>query len=142
MRICSSCFSFRTRGCSRFESNAFFPLDDAALGNQGRDHNFHFTTEVHTRFLYQGGETFRFTGDDDLWVFINNRLAIDLGGVHGAQSDEIDLDARAGELRISTGNVYRLEFFHAERHTSESNFRVDTNLAFVNCGEIIPDRLQ
>ena len=127
-------------GVMTFESNSFFPLDGQGFGNEGNEHNFHFTTEVHTQFQYEGGETFRFTGDDDLWVFINDRLAIDLGGVHGAQSDEIQLDSRAGELGITPGNVYRLEFFHAERHTSESNFRVDTNLAFVNCGEVIDIR--
>ena len=122
-----------------FESNAFFPLDGSGFGNQGREHNFHFTTEVHTTFRYEGGETFEFTGDDDLWVFINGQLAIDLGGVHGAQNASVDLDASASMLGITPGNEYTLDFFHAERHTSESNFRVDTNLAFVNCGEIVPD---
>lgn len=122
-----------------FHSSAFFPLDDQGFGNEGNNHNYHFTTEVHTEFQYNGGETFTFVGDDDLWVFINGKLAIDLGGVHGAETDQIDLDAEAGTLGIQTGNIYPLDFFHAERHTTESNFRVDTNLAFVNCGTIVPD---
>jgi fibro-slime domain-containing protein len=121
-----------------FDSNSFFPLDGTGWGNQGRAHNYHFTTEVHTEFAYKGGETFRFTGDDDLFVFINRRLAIDLGGVHAAVSDQVDLDARAQELGIETGKIYPLDLFHAERHTTESNFRVDTNLQFTNCGIIVP----
>jgi fibro-slime domain-containing protein len=126
-------------GVYTFESNAFFPLDGAGFGNESFEHNFHFTTEVHTEFRYNGGETFSFQGDDDLWVFINKKLAIDLGGLHPVQSDSIDLDANAANLGITVGNVYSLELFHAERHTSESNFRVDTNLEFVNCGTVIPE---
>jgi fibro-slime domain-containing protein len=42
------------------------------------------------------------------------------------------------DLGIEKGNVYDLDLFQAERHTSQSNFRVDTNLDFVNCGIIIP----
>jgi len=132
-------FEPQGNGLFTFDSDMFFPLDDAGFGNQGNNHNFHFTTEVHTMFRYRGGETFSFTGDDDLWVFINGILAIDLGGLHSAQSDQISLDAEAGRLGITTGNDYRLELFHAERHTDESNFRVDTTLEFVDCGIIVTD---
>ena len=126
-------------GVYTFESNAFFPLDDAGWGNEGHPHNFHFTTEVHTKFKYNGGETFRFQGDDDLWVFINDKLAIDLGGLHAKQTQQIDLDTAASSLGISPGNVYSLALFHAERHTDESNFRIDTNLEFVDCGTTVPE---
>jgi fibro-slime domain-containing protein len=51
-----------------------------------------------------------------------------LGGVHGAQSSTVDLDARAAEFGIVKGNKYSLDFFFAERHTSESNFRIDTTI--------------
>lgn len=138
-------FQFEPNGdVSTFESSRFFPLDGAGWGASGEDEdgvarNFHFTTELHTKFKYQGGETFRFSGDDDLWVFINDRLAIDLGGLHPSVTAEIDMDQSAGELGIEKGQVYSLELFHAERHTSASNFRVDTNLAFVDCGEVLPD---
>jgi fibro-slime domain-containing protein len=118
-----------------FQDSDFFPIDDQLMGNEGNGHNYHFTYELHTKFLYQGGETFSFTGDDDLFTFINGKLAIDLGGVHGALSQSIDLDARAAELGITPGSVYPLDFFFAERHTVESNFRVDTTLTFVDCGE-------
>ena len=126
-------------GTTSFQSNAFFPLDDAGFGNQGNNHNFHFTTEIHTQFRYNGKEVFNFTGDDDVWIFINNYLVVDLGGVHGAQTAALDVDALAGDARLEVGKVYPFDMFQAERHTTESNFRADTNLEFVDCGTIVPD---
>lgn len=128
-----------SRGNTSFQSNAFFPLDGAGFGSAGSGHNFHFTTEIHTRFRYDGGEVFDFTGDDDVWIFINERLVVDLGGVHGARDARLDVDAVAADVGIELGKVYAFDMFHAERHTSESNFRADTNLQFVDCGTIVPD---
>jgi len=111
-----------------FDNGAFFPLDGLGFGNQGRAHNFHFTTEIHTSFSYRGGEQFTFRGDDDVWVFVNRRLALDLGGVHGAEAGTADFDAQAAALGLTVGRTYPLDVFHAERHTSESNFRIETSI--------------
>lgn len=127
-------------GVYTFQSTSFFPLDGKGWGNTPKaNHNFHFTTELHTQFQYNGGEKFSFTGDDDLWVFVNGKLALDLGGLHPQTSDTLDLDASAGNLGITKGSQYPLALFHAERHTNASNFRVDTTLAFTNCGVIVPE---
>jgi fibro-slime domain-containing protein len=118
-----------------YDNPTFFPIDGQGFGDEGHPHNYHFTFELRTKFVYNGGEIFRFTGDDDLFTYINDRLAIDLGGVHGAMSQEIDLDAQAATLGIAPGNIYSLDFFFAERHTVDSNFRIDTTIAsFVDCG--------
>ena len=72
------------------------------------DHNHDFTAEMHFTFPYRGGESFIFRGDDDVFVFINGHLAIDLGGIHTAQTGSVDLDARAAELGLSTEHRHSL----------------------------------
>ena len=111
-----------------YDSAAFFPIDGAGFGNEGQAHNFAFTTEIHTSFVYRGGESFTFRGDDDLWLFINGKLAIDLGGLHQPAPATISLDAQAAALGLVRGNSYRMDIFQAERHTTASNFRIETTI--------------
>lgn len=130
-------------GVSTFSSDHFFPIDGKGFGDEGckdvegRLHNFGFTFELHTEFKYNGGEVFKFTGDDDLWTFINGKLAIDLGGLHQAQDATVNLDAIATEFGLEKGKTYPLDVFHAERKTTASNFRIDTSIEFTNCDPII-----
>lgn len=58
-------------------------------------------------------------------MFIDDKLAVDLGGVHGAASGSVALDA----LSLTLGETYDFDLFFAERHTTESNFRIDTSIA-------------
>lgn len=107
-----------------YDSSAFFPIDGMGFGDEGNPHNYHFTTEVHTSFTYRGGEVFTFRGDDDLWMFVDGQLALDIGGLHSAVEDSIEMDS----LGLTTGETYTMDIFHAERHTTESNFRIETTI--------------
>jgi len=106
----------------------FFPINDELYGNyRNTGKNFHFTYELATKFQYDASlnQYFRFIGDDDVWVFIDGKLVIDLGGVHGATDQGIELNRLNW---LTDGSVYTLKFFFAERHTTQSNFRIETSL--------------
>ncbi len=128
--------------------SSLFPLDNqgwVAAGSEAtyNGHNYGFTSEVRYWFQFAGGEALTFSGDDDVWVFVNGKLAIDLGGLHGRIESTLYLDATTGNgtctepdangveqpcatptrtLGLTVGNIYEIALFHAERHLSESNF--------------------
>jgi fibro-slime domain-containing protein len=92
-----------------------------------KTHNFHFTTQVTYWFKYDATATARldFTGDDDVWVFVNDRLAVDLGGVHQPVDGSVTISAAtAATYGLTDGNVYKLNIFHAERKKESSSFRL------------------
>ncbi|HHP7230199.1 MAG TPA: fibro-slime domain-containing protein [Xenococcaceae cyanobacterium] len=119
-------------GIYTYYNASFFPLDNMTdFDAQGRSHNYHFTYELHSQFSYHGGETFEFRGDDDVWVYINGKKVVDLGGVHSEKIQSINLDTIANRINITPGNNYDFDLFFAERHTTQSNFKIQTNLDFV-----------
>jgi len=119
-----------------FNDSAFFPIDDMLFGNEGRPHNYHFTMEYEGQFRYIGGEIFEFSGDDDLWLYINDKLAIDLG--FGIVSGTVNLDAQAEQLGIEIGGVYPIKMFFAERHTVLSNFNAETSIELTALSDLEP----
>jgi len=115
--------------------DGFFPLEGRLLGNSApkaktgvlKDRNFHFTIELELEFVHDraANQYFRFRGDDDVWVFINGMLVIDLGGTHVPQEQRIDLN----RLGLADGSTCTLKMFFAERRRNGSNCLIDTNLA-------------
>jgi fibro-slime domain-containing protein len=121
-------------GILTYSDSSFFPLDaltDSSVWDAGgHEHNYFFTLEMSMDLFYDPTKenVFSFTGDDDVWVFINGQLVMDLGGIHGAESDSFDLDDEAAGLGISDSSWYNMKFFFAERHHTQSNVQITSTL--------------
>ncbi len=111
------------------------PIDDAALTMADAAHNQLMTIELHAEFIYQGnkGEIVIAESDDDLWLFINGKLAIDNGGVHPLMLGSVSLDNAAEMLGLEPGKTYAFDLFYADRKLYGTTLRVGTNLMFTTC---------
>jgi fibro-slime domain-containing protein len=124
-------FDSSTMGCGAARCPGFFPIDGQLLQNEGNPHNYHMTFELHLEFKYHAAAVFTFIGDDDIWVFVDNKLALDLGGTHNEVTGQIMLDT----LGLTEGQTYPLAFFWSERHVTGSNLRIETSLEVTSCGD-------
>ncbi len=100
-------------------------------GDDGQQHNFHFCMEMHATFKYRGGEVLNFKGDDDVWVFVNNTLALDLGGRQNNGQGLINLDNQKNQLNIALDNYYNFDFFFCERQATGSHLQVTTSFDLI-----------
>jgi fibro-slime domain-containing protein len=121
-------------GVYTYSSSAFFPIDGLLYGNEGNSHNYHFTYAIASSFGYTkgAGQTFTFSGDDDVWVFFDDLLGIDLGGVHGSVSQTVNLDTLFDANGGRDSGNYSFNFFFAERHLTGSNLTITTSLDLVD----------
>ena len=110
-------------------------------------HNFGFTSEVRYWFQYDSTKTYTldFTGDDDVWVFINRKLAVDLGGIHTPVQGSVTFGAGTpARYGLTNGQVYEIAVFQAERQTNGSSYRLTLsgfNAAPSECRPVCGDKI-
>jgi len=106
----------------------FMPLDGRGLGAEGRmrstGRNYSFCMELHTVFEHTSGMILEFNGDDDVWVYINDSLVMDIGYVHKSEYRGVVLD----DLELKFGRTYNLDFFYCERQSTGSSIDLIMNM--------------
>ncbi|MBN1760317.1 MAG: fibro-slime domain-containing protein [Chitinispirillaceae bacterium] len=112
-------------GMYEYNNDNFFPLDGRGFGAEGREHNYSFTMELHWTFTMVPGLAFNFTGDDDVWAFVNNKQVLDIGGIHRPEWGSFSVDNISG---LVPNQQYSFDLFYAERHVTGSNIRISTNI--------------
>lgn len=100
----------------------------------GNNRNGDFTLRGESQFVYNKDSNlyFTFTGDDDVYMYINGVLALDLGGAHGRNNKTVNLnDLDPTKYGLKEGQVATFTFFYMERCSDASTFGIETNMELV-----------
>ncbi|MDD6937913.1 MAG: fibro-slime domain-containing protein [Eubacteriales bacterium] len=107
-------------------------------GNESAEYynntNYNMTLEGHAQFVYYEDDNlyFTFTGDDDVYLFVNGKLVMDLGGAHSISKVKIKLNDVRDLCGLKDGQAYDFDFYYMERHGIAANFGIDTNIKIVD----------
>ena len=130
-------------GTNGGDESGFYPLENLGYEQPGlltttsavgATHNGGFTLRGESQFVYNKDSNlyFTFTGDDDVYMYINGVLALDLGGAHGRNSKTVNLnDLDATKYGLKEGQVATFTFFYMERCSDASTFGIKTNMKLV-----------
>lgn len=126
-------------GDSYTHTDTPYYLDDGVdTLTEGKDsyvkRDFNYALDGHAKFVYNADEEqyFTFEGDDDVYLYVNGHLVLDLGGAHGIASETIRLNDYAAAIGLEDGGIYDFDFYYMERHGYGANMRIETNIEIYN----------
>ncbi len=129
------------------QTNSPYFRDDGVVTRQSGvyntyvDRDYNYAMEGHGQFIFNTDDNlyFNFEGDDDVYLFINNKMVMDIGGAHSITTTTFNLNDYVKECGLVDGETYDFDFYYMERHGYGANLRIETNIE-ITSKDVVPEK--